>query len=229
MLEELKKEVLARALQADRNGLCKHRSGNFSIKDPATGYICITPTGVDREELSYHDVVVIDEAANVIEAETKLRPTSETLMHLAVYRSRPDVLAVAHTHSKFATAFAILKKPIPAIVYEVFVLGCREGYVPVAPFGRPGTNELAQSVVAPLQLADVALMEAHGVIAVDKNLKEALLKASYVEELAEIYYHTLVIGGKEPPVVPQSELKKWEYPREITFPVSEKTESLQYS
>ena len=229
MLEELKKEVLARALQADRNGLCKHRSGNFSIKDPATGYICITPTGVDREEMSYHDIVVIDEAANVIEAETKLRPTSETLMHLAVYRSRPDVLAVAHTHSKFATAFAILKKPIPAIVYEVFVLGCREGYVPVAPFGRPGTNELAQSVVAPLQLADVALMEAHGVIAVDKNLKEALLKASYVEELAEIYYHTLVIGGKEPPVVPQIELKKWEYPREITFPVSEKTESLQYS
>ncbi len=216
MLEELKQQVVKYALSADRSGLCKHRAGNFSARDPKTGYVCITPTGVDREELSYHDICVIDLEANVIEAETGLRPTSESLMHLAAYKSRPDINAVAHTHSRYATSFAVLKKEIPAIVYEVAALGCKKGYIPLAQYGRPGTPELAQSVVEPLQIADVALMESHGVIAVDKELKEALLKAHYVEELAEIYYRTLMInGGKEPHTVPLEELQQWEYPKEI--------------
>lgn len=215
MLESLKKEVVRYALQADRIGLCKHRSGNFSIRDPKTGYVCITPTGMDREEMSDHDVVVVDMNANVLEAETGQRPTSETLMHLEAYRSRPDISAVAHTHSRFATAFAVLKKPLPAIVYEILGLGCKEGIVPVADYGRPGTPELAKTITAPLKIADAALMQAHGVIAVDKSLKEALLKAAYVEELAEVYYHTLMIGKGEPPTVPKEELQKWEYPKEI--------------
>lgn len=216
MLEEWKKQVVKYALSADRSGLCKHRAGNFSVRDPESGYVCITPTGVDREELSYHDIIVIDLEAGVMEAETGLRPTSETLMHLAVYKSRPDVHAVAHTHSRYATSFAVLKKEIPAIVYEVAGLGCKKGYIPIAPYGRPGTPELAQSIVEPLQIADVALMESHGVIAVDKVLKEALLKAHYVEELAEIYYRTLMLNhGQEPPVVPLAELQQWEYPKQI--------------
>ena len=109
-----------------------------------------------------------------------------------------------------------IKKPLPAVVYEILGLGCKEGIVPVADFGRPGTPELAINTVKALEKSDVALMQAHGVIAIDKDLKEALLKASYVEELAEIYYHTLVINnGNEPPYVSDSELQKWEYPKEI--------------
>ena len=220
MLEALKKQVAAYALQADRMGLCKHRSGNFSIRDEETQLVCITPTGMDREEMSYHDIVVMTMDAEVVEAETGQRPTSESLMHLMVYQTRPDVRAIAHTHSKIATAFAVLNKPIPAIVYEIMMLGCKEGYIPVAPYGRPGTPALAASIIEPLKISDVALMEKHGVIAVDsKNLKEALLKASYVEELAEIYLTTLtILRGKEPQTVPKSELQKWEYPKEIKFP-----------
>ena len=220
MLEALKKQVAAYALQAERMGLCKHRSGNFSIRDEETQLVCITPTGMDREDMSYHDIVVMRMDAEVVEAETGQRPTSESLMHLMVYQTRPDVRAIAHTHSKIATAFAVLNKPIPAIVYEIMMLGCKEGYIPVAPYGRPGTTALAASVVEPLKISDVALMEKHGVIAVDsKDLKEALLKASYVEELAEIYLTTLtILGGKEPQTVPKSELQKWEYPKEIKFP-----------
>ena len=220
MLEALKKQVAAYALQAERMGLCKHRSGNFSIRDEETQLVCITPTSMDREEMSYHDIVVMTMDAEVVEAETGQRPTSESLMHLMVYQTRPDVRAIAHTHSKIATAFAVLNKPIPAIVYEIMMLGCKEGYIPVAPYGRPGTPALAASIIEPLKISDVALMEKHGVIAVDsKNLKEALLKASYVEELAEIYLTTLtILRGKEPQTVPKSELQKWEYPKEIKFP-----------
>ena len=220
MLEALKKQVAAYALQAERMGLCKHRSGNFSIRDEETQLVCITPTGMDREDMSYHDIVVMRMDAEVVEAETGQRPTSESLMHLMVYQTRPDVRAIAHTHSKIATAFAVLNKPIPAIVYEIMMLGCKEGYIPVAPYGRPGTPALAASIIEPLKISDVALMEKHGVIAVDsKNLKEALLKASYVEEMAEIYLTTLtILGNKEPQAVPKSELQKWEYPKEIKFP-----------
>lgn len=215
MLEKEKREVLRFAQEAERSGLCRHRSGNFSVINRAHGLIAITPTGRDRAELLPEDIVILDMAGNTFEALTGMKPTSEAMMHLAVYRARPDVGAICHTHSKNATAFAVMRKPIPAIVYELFVLGCKNGVIPVTPYARPGTKELAESVVGPLQDSDVALMAAHGVIAVAENLKEALLKASYVEELAEIYYKTLTVLGHEPETIPAEELAKWSYPKEI--------------
>jgi L-fuculose-phosphate aldolase len=213
MLENLKKEVVKIAKLADQSGLCRQGSGNFSIRDEETGYVAITPTGVAREELTYHDICIVDLDANVIEIETNVRPTSETLMHLQAYKTRKDVNAVAHTHSHFATSFAVLSKPILPVVYEAVSYG---GYVPVAPYGRPGTRELAESVIEPLKESDACLLESHGVVTVDKELKKALLKAHYVEEVAEMYYRTLLLnGGKEPKVVPKEELRKWEYPSDI--------------
>lgn len=216
MLEPLKRQVVLYAQQAEREGLCKHRSGNFSVRDQETGYIVITPTGMDRAEMLPEDVVVIDMQGHVVEALTGKKPTSESMMHMAVYKARPDVRAIVHTHSKNATAFAVMNKPIPAIVYELFLLGCKKGYIPVAPYGRPGTKALAESVLKPLEISDVALMQAHGVIAVASDLKEALLRASYVEELAEIYYKTLTVLGHEPDVVPVEELANWKYPSKLS-------------
>ncbi|WP_302609517.1 class II aldolase/adducin family protein [uncultured Mitsuokella sp.] len=217
MLEGYKRQVVRYAQQAEREGLCRHRSGNFSVRDKETGYIVITPTGMDRAEMLPEDVVVIDMQGRVVEALTGKKPTSESMMHIAVYKARPDVGAIVHTHSKNATAFAVMNKPIPAIVYELFLLGCKKGYIPVAPYGRPGTKELAQSVLKPLEISDVALMQAHGVIAVARDLKEALLRASYVEELAEIYYKTLTVLGHEPDVVPVEELANWKYPSSLSI------------
>lgn len=217
MLEGYKRQVVRYAQQAEREGLCRHRSGNFSVRDKETGYIVITPTGMDRAEMLPEDVVVIDMQGRVVEALTGKKPTSESMMHIAVYKARPDVGAIVHTHSKNVTAFAVMNKPIPAIVYELFLLGCKKGYIPVAPYGRPGTKELAQSVLKPLEISDVALMQAHGVIAVAKDLKEALLRASYVEELAEIYYKTLTVLGHEPDVVPVEELANWKYPSSLSI------------
>ena len=119
MLEDLKLKVMNVAKQAQREGMCKHKSGNFSARDEETGLVVITPTSVDREDLVVPDMIVMDLDANVIENQTGLRPTSESLMHLKIYQTRPDVKAIAHTHSQFATTFAILEKPIPAVVYEV--------------------------------------------------------------------------------------------------------------
>lgn len=212
MLEQIKEDVRRYALQADREGLCRHRSGNFSIRDAKSGLICITPTGMDRTEMTADDIVVIDMDGHTVESLSDRKPTSELMMHTAIYRSRSDIAAVAHTHSRTATAFAVMNKPIPAIVYELSILGCKEGCVPVAPYGRPGTRAAAENVLAPLSVSDVALMQAHGVVAVAGDLKEALLKASYVEGLADIYYRTLTVLGREPDTIPADELAKWKYP-----------------
>lgn len=217
MLEELKDRIIQVARQAQRDGLCQHKSGNFSMRDAETGYLVITPSGVDREQLTTRDMVVMDMDANVVENESGLKPSSECLMHIAIYKTRPDLHAIVHTHSKYATVFAILNKPIPPITYEAFHLGLTKGRIPVAPYGRPGTMALADSVVESAGEADCFLLQAHGDVAADRDsIEEAYLKACYVEEIAELYYLTLTANHhEEPPALPASELQKWAYPKEI--------------
>lgn len=217
MLEKLKQDVCNIAKRAQRDGLCKHKSGNFSARDPESGYVVMTPSGVDRDTLTADDMIVMDMEAEVIENISGRRPTSEALMHLMIYRRRADAAAVVHTHSLFATACAVLNKPIPAIVYEVMHLGVSKARIPVAPYGRPGSPELADSVIECCREADCFLLEKHGAVALDnRNIYEAYLKAAYMEELAELYHHVLTMNnGKEPPAFDPEELQKWEYPSEI--------------
>ena len=220
MLESLKADLVTVAKRAQHDGLCKHKSGNFSIRDTETGLFVVSPTSLDRDQMSPRDVVVMDLDANVIENESGLRPTSEVLMHIEIYKARPEVRAIVHTHSPYATSYAVLRKPIPANVYEVANLGLTKGRIPVAPYGRPGTPELADFVREAAAEADCILLEKHGSVALDdRNIYEAFLKASYIEELAELYHHALTAnGGQEPEYFEQDELQKWAYPSEIKFP-----------
>lgn len=218
MLDYLKQDVCELSKRAQRIGLCKHKSGNFSARDYESGLFVFTPTGVDRELLTPRDMVVVDSNVHVVENLSGLKPTSELLMHLKTYEARPDVNAIAHTHSMYATSFAIAKKTIPAIVYELQALGAKRGYVPVAPYGRPGTYELANHVAGTLRDSDVALMEKHGTIGVGRDIYDAYLKVSYLEELAQMYYNVLTLsGGKEPDALPASEIVQWAYPKEVIF------------
>jgi len=215
MLEALKEKVVQVAKEADRIGMCKHKSGNFSILDPETGYVVITPSGVARDVLTTEHVCVLDLDANVIERKTEAKPSSEALMHLYAYKARPDIRAVVHTHARYSTAFAIMNREIPAIVYECSYLG-KSGSIPVAPYGRPGTPVLAENVAKTLLDSDCCMMESHGAISIGKDMDDAFLKAQYVEEIAELYYLALTAGNfAEPKNLPQEELLKWAYPKEI--------------
>jgi L-fuculose-phosphate aldolase len=217
MLEKLKEKVVKIAKEADKSGMCKHKSGNFSIRDEKTGYVVITPSGVSREILAPEHISVVDLDDNVIEMKTEYKPSSEILMHLEIYKTRQDVMAVAHTHSRFATAFSVLGKEIPPIIYECNNCS-KNGRIPVAPYGRPGTQVLAQNVADTLKYSDVCLMESHGAIAVGNDIEDAFLKAQYLEEIAEIYYITLTLNNlKEPNILPKEELEKWKYPSEVKF------------
>lgn len=217
-LELLKEDLLKVSKRTQEDGLCIHKSGNASVRDDDTGLFVFTPAQLDRDEMSSRDLCVVDQDAKVVSNPSGLKPTSELLMHLAIYKLRPEVKAVVHTHSRTATAFAVLGKPIPAIVYELQALGAREGQIPVAPYARPGTQELADNVARTTLQSDSVLMEHHGTVACGSNIYDAFLKATYIEELARIYAITLQVnGGKEPEPLAPSEIVKWAYPHEVTF------------
>ncbi|MBY1644604.1 class II aldolase/adducin family protein [Clostridioides difficile] len=215
MLDSLKGKIVEIAIKAEHYGLCKEKTGNFSIRDKDTGYILITPSGVGREELKVEHICVLDLDGNVIEVEKGIKPSSEVLMHIEIYKTRENINAISHTHSLYATAFSVAKKPIISIVYESVNYG---GYVDIAPYERPGTLKLAKSVSKLLIDTDACLLERHGLTTVGNDLDEALLKSRYVEEVAEIYYRSLVLNQfKELEVVDVDEFKSWKYPEEIKF------------
>lgn len=215
MLEILKEKVVKTAGKAERLSMCRHKSGNFSIFDPETGYVVITPSGISRDVLGPEHICVMNLEGRVIERREDVKPSSEALMHLYIYKARKDLRAVVHTHACYSTAFAILNKPIPPIVYECAWLG-RTGTVPVAPYARAGTIELAEKVAKVMKEYDCCLMESHGAIAASSTIEDALLRAQYVEDNAKLYYITLAAGGgEEPRTLPAEELEKWAYPKEI--------------
>ena len=125
-LEALRQEVWKCNLELPKNGLVKMTSGNVSARDPETGLVVIKPSGYSYEDLTPADMVIVNLAGEVIEGH--LKPSVDTATHLYVYRHRPDVFGVAHTHSPYATSFAALGQPIPACLTTTAMMG---GEVPV--------------------------------------------------------------------------------------------------
>ncbi len=205
MLEDLKRKVVEIAKKAEKDGFCKCKSGNFSLKDKETGYILITPSAVSRELLEEKDIIVVNGEGTVIENKSTHKPSTETLMHLMAYKTREDVFGVCHTHAPFSTAFAVQKKEIKPVVLEAMAYGER---VPVAKYGRTGTEALAQSIVEPLRISNACLLESHGALTVGKDIDEAFLNMQYIEEVARINIYAMVVGGgKEAPEFPKEEFE----------------------
>jgi L-fuculose-phosphate aldolase len=170
-------------------GLVRGTSGNVSVRDSASGAIAITPTGVGYPGMHDREVAVLSADGDQLDGE--LRPTSELALHLAIYRARPDVAAIVHTHSVFATTFAVLGEQIPAVHYLIVRAG--QG-VPVAPYARYGTPELAESCVQALGAGFAVLLANHGVVAVGADLAAAMAVAEAVEYTAELAWRARQLG-----------------------------------
>lgn len=166
-------DLIEVAKNAQRIGLCKHKSGNFSIYNRVDNEIYVTPSAIDREKLTVEDICVLDIEGNVIYSKPGIKASSETMMHLQIYKNRSDVNAIVHTHSKMATTFAVLAKPIPAIIFEASTFGLKNGYIPVAKYARPGTVELSKSVIEPVKISDMILLEKHGAVSVGNSIEDA--------------------------------------------------------
>ena len=111
MLERIREEMVTLHLELPRNNLVAWTSGNISWRDVESGFVVIKPSGIRYEELRAEHMVIVDLEGDVVEG--SLKPSSDTASHLYIYRHRPDVNGIVHTHSRYATAFAAVGRPIP--------------------------------------------------------------------------------------------------------------------
>jgi L-ribulose-5-phosphate 4-epimerase len=190
MLEKLRREVCRWNQELPRNGLVAWTSGNVSGRDPKTGLIVIKPSGVVYEALTPENMVIVDPDGKRIEG--KLNPSVDTPTHLYIYKQRPDVGGIVHTHSNFATAFAAVGKPIPAILTAI----CDEfgGPIPVGKFAPIGGEEIGREVVRAIGGSPAILMQNHGVFAIGKDAGSAVKAAVMVEDVARTVFYAMQIG-----------------------------------
>jgi L-fuculose-phosphate aldolase len=182
---------VARLLRA--RGLAIGTSGNVGCR-LVDGRIAITPSTMDSEDLTPADVVIVSPEGAV--AEGRRRPSSEMPLQLAIFAARPDVRAIVHTHSPFATTFAAARREIPAVHYVLASLvEAGRDTVRVARYATFGTDELARNAVDALGADQAVLLASHGAIAVGPSLAIALERAERIEELAMLTWRAAAIGG----------------------------------
>jgi L-fuculose-phosphate aldolase len=171
-------------------GLVVACDGNLSFRRE-DGSIVITPSGVPKGFLTSSQLIVLSPDGDVLKGDGK--PSSETNLHLLVYKNRPDVNAIIHAHPTVATAFSVTGLPFPSdIVTEgKMVLG----KVPTVGYAGPGSMDLAMACAGALKKANVILMESHGATTVGKNLDEAFFRMETLEKVATIYRDSLTFAS----------------------------------
>jgi L-fuculose-phosphate aldolase len=184
-----------------KSGLTTGTGGNLSCMDPIENLVAISPSGIDYDDMLPEDVVILNMTGKIIDG--KLKPSSETGIHLELYRVRRDVSAVIHTHSPYATTMACLNMEIPAVHYLVGFSGTK---VPVAPYATFGTGQLGKNVSRTIGEFNAVLMANHGLITVGADLLRAFCVAEEIEFVARIYYQTKNIG--RPVILSDQEMKK---------------------
>jgi L-ribulose-5-phosphate 4-epimerase len=202
MLDKLREEVWRLHLELPKNGLVTWTSGNLSGRDPESGLVVIKPSGVKYEDLSPENMVVVDLDGNVVEGTA--RPSSDTFAHLYVYRHRPDVNGVVHTHSTFATAFAAVGRPIPAVLTAI----CDEfgGPIPCGDYAKIGGDEIGRELIRAIGDSPAILMKNHGVFTIGKNPEAALKAAVMVEDVARTVFYAYQLG--QPEEIPPEEVAR---------------------
>ncbi len=190
---------LARAL--DAAGMMPSKSGNLSCR-AADGGLLITPAGLPYAATRPEDLVLLGPDGQPRTGGPGLRPSSEWRLHHAIYRARPEVGAVVHTHSPKATALSCARRGLPPFHYAVAMAG---GDVRCADYATFGTAALAEATLRALEGRRAALLANHGVVAVGASLAAAHALALEVENLAGEYL-ALLASGLPPVLLTEAEM-----------------------
>ncbi len=190
MLEKFKEELVQLHLELPKNNLVAWTSGNVSARDKETGLVVIKASGVRYEELRPEHMIVVDLDGNCIEGDFK--PSSDTASHLYIYKHRPDVGGVVHTHSGYATAFAAVNRPIPVVLTAIAdEFG---GPIPCGGFAIIGDESIGKVVVESIGKSPAVLLKNHGVFTIGKDAKAAVKAAIMTEDNARTVWLALQIG-----------------------------------
>jgi L-ribulose-5-phosphate 4-epimerase len=202
ILQEIRKELVTLNQALPEYGLVTWTSGNVSIRDPETGYVAIKASGVKFPDLTPETMVVVDLEGKMIDGEIKA--SSDTASHLYIYRHRPDVNGVVHTHSNYATAFAAHGKPIP--VYLTAQADEFGGPIACGGFALIGGEQIGRIVVESIGTSRAVLLKNHGVFTIGPTGQAALKAAVMVEDIARTVWLALQIG--QPDEIPAKEIAK---------------------
>lgn len=201
-LEAIRHALVGLHEELPRHNLVVWTGGNVSARDPESNLVAIKPSGVRYEDLTAESMVVVDLAGNVVEG--TLNPSSDTASHLYIYRHRPDVNGVVHTHSRYATAFAAIGRPIP--VYLTAQADEFGGEIPCAGFALIGDDSIGALVVEGIGRSPAILLKNHGVVTVGPSAVAAVKAAVMVEDIAATVWAALQIGTLD--VLPEDAVEK---------------------
>lgn len=192
-----KKLIVDSGLRMLNSGYTIETWGNISCRDKETNLVYLTPSGMDYTIITEDDVVVCDLNGKIVEGFRK--PTIETTLHLEIYKFRPEVNAVVHTHPLYSTVFSCMGMDIPLIIDEAAqVLGdvCR-----TAEYALPGSPELAQNCIKALgKKSNSCLLKSHGAVCVGETMDDAFKVSKVLEVTAQIYQMILATGNNYQPI-----------------------------
>lgn len=200
LMEKERQEIVNYGKKMSSAGLSKGTSGNISAYDPESGYMAISPSGLDYFETAAEDIVILDLDGNIVEGCRK--PSSEHALHATIYKLHPDARGVVHAHSTYCTTFACLKQPIEAVHY--LLAGAETFRIPCADYATYGTEELAEKVSEVNGEGLAMLLANHGMVAYGPSLSKAFNVAENVEWVAEIQWRTMCVG--KPAVLSKAEI-----------------------
>jgi len=202
LLTELRREVCEINKELPKRGLVTMTSGNGSGRDPDTNYAVVKPSGVAFEGLTPEMMLVVDLQCNVVEGD--LKPSTDALTHIYIYRHMPQVNAIVHTHSNYATSFAALGQPIPAVLTAIADEFGEP--IPCAPYCQIGEEQIGEAVVNHIGTCRVVLLQNHGVFTVGPDPKAALKAAVMCEDVAKTVHLALLRGT--PVAIPEEEVRR---------------------
>jgi L-fuculose-phosphate aldolase len=183
--------------------LASANDGNITIRLDDERLL-ITPAGLYKRWLEPDDLLIIDLNGNLLEGKPGLRPTSEILLHLEVYRQRMDVNAALHAHPPYATALTVAEIPFP--IDQIPEVIATLGEVPTAPYATPGTPELATSIRELIKTHNAMLLSHHGSLTVGRTIEETLISLERLEHAARVFFFARSMGKVTP--LPEEEVTR---------------------
>jgi len=203
MFEKEKADVLKACIRMDKYGLIALSGGNVSLR-MENDLVIVTPSGMIYDDMVPEDMLVVDMEGNIVEGNRKA--SVDTLALLSIFKHRPDINCVIHTHQPYATGLGLVMDEIPCNLTTL--ANATQGPVKVAPYSSAASIQMGIEAVENLGDQLAVVLKHHGVIGVGNSLKQALYSVVYLEEAAKTIYIAMSIDKDKMPMFNQDQIDR---------------------